>query len=443
MALFVGPLHKDNASVTGSCSYYLNATDANTGTGVGTNEGQSFTYNLNTYGQDPNPAGGSLQNHFELTSTKDVNLTVAASNATGVCRASVGNSTGKRSRINLYRFPSSSELVVTPETQNVWGGARWSGNLDSAIIAVTSETKLNTTTFGTPTAYGKAQVTNLTDCGLVANDIGFCLKNVPPGTYQFSANLQLGAAGPSGTPGQAICNAFGVVSGTSLGATKVSQAFATNGQTTTSEDWTTLPTGLITISSFQPNVAVYITRNKTSTGNGACIIRSSNGGNTSLPALQLIPVDQPSNSALYVQGPVKSAGTGAAIPAGYVGEQIANSFSLTNAAATTVYKELTYIDLTPGVWIISGGAAVNKNGATLTDDQCIIINTTSASGSGVVFGRNFACIAPFTINGNGSATIANYLVNVVTNTRYYLNGVNYYSSGTPQWRGAMNAIRIN
>ena len=70
------------------------------------------------------------------------------------------------------------------------------------------------------------------------------------------------------------------------------------------------------------------------------------------------PLDNASNSALYVQGPVKAAATGTAIPTGYAGEKIeASTSSIFNASSTlNVWSNITglTITLTPGVWEIDG-----------------------------------------------------------------------------------------
>jgi len=74
------------------------------------------------------------------------------------------------------------------------------------------------------------------------------------------------------------------------------------------------------------------------------------------------PVTNASNSALYVQGPVKAAATGTAIPAGYVGEEIRNSSAITLTATTTVNTEINVtnasITLGVGVWELEYSADV-------------------------------------------------------------------------------------
>jgi hypothetical protein len=63
--------------------------------------------------------------------------------------------------------------------------------------------------------------------------------------------------------------------------------------------------------------------------------------------ITLSPLDQQSNSALYVQGPVKAAATGAAIPAGYVGE-VKHSATIPGCGTAGQYNDGASVSLTPG-----------------------------------------------------------------------------------------------
>ena len=106
-----------------------------------------------------------------------------------------------------------------------------------------------------------------------------------------------------------------------------------------------------------------------------------NGNNTNSvdcevdgPKIIITPLDQPSNSALYVQGPVKAAETGAAIPAGYVGyvQEAIRTSDVTLSATAGTYNDVTGLSITldPGVWeieaqgqlYVSGAAGVSPNG---------------------------------------------------------------------------------
>ena len=145
------------------------------------------------------------------------------------------------------------------------------------------------------------------------------------------------------------------------------------------------------------------------------------------------------NNGVQIQG----RKSGAEITAGYVGEEKKSTFGITNAAATAAWKEMANIQLTAGIWLISGTAMLYKNSATLTDDQSVCISTTSASNSGTTVGFDLVTATnPIANNGNASATTATFRVRISTTTTYYLNCQSYYSAGTPQWRGGIAAVRI-
>lgn len=155
-----------------------------------------------------------------------------------------------------------------------------------------------------------------------------------------------------------------------------------------------------------------------------------------------LPVVVPGTSA----GVVAAAGlpgntTGSAIAAGYVGEEKRATFGLTNANASTVWKQMASITLTPGVWLMSASGTLYRNGATLTDDQDVAVSTTSASGAGATPGLDWVGVAN-PVLGNATATTVSYTIVVSSTTTYYLNTRSFYSAGTPQWRGAIIATRI-
>jgi hypothetical protein len=95
-----------------------------------------------------------------------------------------------------------------------------------------------------------------------------------------------------------------------------------------------------------------------------------NSGTPAEITIDVVPLDQPSNSALYVQGPVLGAQTGAAIPAGYVGEVLKAEDTGWNNATSASYRLLS-LTLTPGVWDVQSTCNVLRNGATWTDANLI------------------------------------------------------------------------
>ncbi len=344
-------------------------------------------------------------------------------------------------KISIKRFPSSSELVVTPERQNVWGAVKYAGNTDYVQTAAASDLIVNTTAFSTPSFYGGASASS-SACGLTTNDIGMCLQNVPPGTYQISTNLEFGSRYADGTPGFAICSSHVAVTGSSLATTKTASAVAYT-TVANNEDWSQLGTGIVKIDSLQSYLSIVVKVSK-STSAGGCRIRSASSGSTvnSHPTITLKPLDQPSNSALYVQGPVKAAETGATISAGYLGQEIRSVVtSFTNFPTSGQYGDATSVSLTPGVWDIS--ATIHQTGGAGVSSILFGISTTSGnSGSGLVFGDNLLAI-PLPASGDSAIAIPQFRALVTSTTTYYAKVRSVYTTTAPQYQMRISAVRIN
>jgi hypothetical protein len=131
---------------------------------------------------------------------------------------------------------------------------------------------------------------------------------------------------------------------------------------------------------------------------------------------------------------------------GYVGEYVESVVtSSQNAASTGAYLALASITLSAGDWDITGSVALFRNSATFNDQAAMVINTTTASASGITDGqRNQNYINPGTLSSTSvtGATIANYRVSISSSTTYFLNVLASYSAGTPRWRGALSARRV-
>jgi hypothetical protein len=440
MALFVGPLHKDNASVTGNCSFKLMASNANTGVFIGDSDGESFTFNLNTYGKDPTPSGNSLQKHFSLTSTTNVNLTVYTGNATGVCRSSVGATTGKRLRINLYRFPSSSELVVTPETQNVWGASTYAGttfgpSYFSGTVAPTSYTTISDPGFTSRrTLKGKCKAP------ISGDDVGCRIENMPVGNYKVSFSGLMYEKNPV-VGGRTVCNYE--IYETTLSNTIASRTSAE--MRTVSNDQiyrSTSMDGVFTNSSIANRNFVIRTKKGAdiNTGDvGTCSLFVGDAASTDHTTVDFIiePLDNNSNSALYVQGPVKAGNTGTAAPTGYIGEVI-NSTSATSGTVSTGVNTATRmtITLTPGTWLLHGGLRFNSN-VTYNFNQ-LSISSSTAVDPGNSIQPQPAVAGSWNTHANLSR-----VVTVTSNVTFYLVTLTWIPSGSATYDNAtFTATRI-
>jgi hypothetical protein len=186
------------------------------------------------------------------------------------------------------------------------------------------------------------------------------------------------------------------------------------------------------------------------TGNtSTCNIFYSNSG-SELSAFQITvePLDQPSNSALYVQGPVQAAATGAAIAAGYQGENILVNPSGTVTPGASIQdcnKTVASYTLQPGVYLVSGTVALSKGTISgyLGAYACI---STSANATDTAAKNNVAW------HPAGSSTSSPYIpvgpryLNITTATTIYLTaGIEYTTLGTAVYsaNSSLQIVRLN
>jgi len=141
------------------------------------------------------------------------------------------------------------------------------------------------------------------------------------------------------------------------------------------------------------------------------------------------------------------ANDGSVAVAGQIGEFIESKISTaTNAAATGTYLALASITLTAGDWIISAIADEEPGtGATTTVGGALeaLIGTTSAANTGATRGydwiKNSHSIASV---DSITMTIPAKRVSISASTTYFLNVMQTYTAGTPQWRGSLTATRM-
>lgn len=140
------------------------------------------------------------------------------------------------------------------------------------------------------------------------------------------------------------------------------------------------------------------------------------------------------------------AQTALAAVAGQVGEVIESKISTaTSAAGTGAYLQLATISLTAGDWLISASAIAIPNGATFAVGGALeaLIGTTTASNTGTTAGYDRMIDGQPVIAGvNVSMAIPAKRVLINATTSYFLNVLQTYSAGTPQWQGSITATRI-
>lgn len=305
----------------------------------------------------------SISTNLQITNTGAKTIEIQAlnnSSAKGIISVTGPLNSYDNITISVYRFPSSSELVVTPETQNVFGGVKLQGSGYSNFVTSNAWAKFTSASTLTRTVFGKAKVeTN--------NDHSITIENMPVGNYYISYTGLLGVDQP-GSGSTTYCRfaladsptgGWGIAGAQVVSTGDASVSFQENdGQTLT---------GIYNNTSV--GTRTFYLQAKRVAGVGRCYVYSdANTGST----FSVIPIDNNANSALYVQGPVKAAGTGTAIPAGYVGEikEISTTtsvFGVPSAAYNINYAPWSStLELNAGVWSIcyQGQVEVSQTAST-------------------------------------------------------------------------------
>jgi hypothetical protein len=293
-------------------------------------------------------------------------LELVATQSTGTDKQ-IYTGTPDWSQFTITRLPSSSELVVTPETQNVWGGARYFGTTlfenkfsgsaadpNTYVAFGTGSGALNWSTARTLFGKGLAPSTN-------SQLLGVKLANLPVGSYMVTIRGDFKPSYPTSNSGWYSVCGFDIYENNT--ATSISRNNGIMDSTPGSP--------LVFSGKYSTLRGVY---NNTSVGDREFVLRasktqdstsgslatcaaassSSSSGTPSEVSIDVTPLDNNSNSALYVQGPVKAAETGTAIPTGYVGET--NSSAAINTVATPSGNWIfasSGVTLQPGVYLVS------------------------------------------------------------------------------------------
>jgi hypothetical protein len=350
----------------------------------------------------------SLSQNFQYSTngTKTFSIEMKSSDNTTAC---ILNTSTDEAQFSVYRFPTSSELVVTPERQNTYGGVSAYGGGATAVTAA-AWTNLNNSGAVTRSFYGKASAPS------TAGDVAIKIASMPVGTYSVTFTGQAYALSAASAETQCF---FGITDGTSRPAVTAISAVG---------DATTAIQGIAasSFSSIFTNTAV---QDKTFTvqayrggGTGSCNLYAD----VNRPYLITVtPLDQPSNSALYVEGPVKASATGAAIPAGYQGQVITTASAIATTTATLSETDVTNASftLTPGVWQIFYSVTANySSGTTSGNDGFTMVTITDSANTHIGASERiiYAITRTAAANQNYSSLAASAVVNVTGSTVYKL-----------------------
>ena len=390
---------------------------------------------------------------------------------TGSCTMEMRADVAK-SQFQVYRFPTSSELVVTPERQNTWGGVQYTASINNELFggsaqSTASWTAFNNASYNAPSALkGKAAVTT-TGSG---NDLGISIPNMPTGSYNVDVAGLLNAYISSTVTGYKVTCNFRLRETTTntviSNFVSMDQIFGAN---TNYETQTLEPnffTGVfINTSVGTRNFIVEAQKsgdtNDSSTNIGKCRHYNQNSGQfNTTTSITISPLDQPSNSALYVQGPVLGAQTGAAVSAGYVGEVIeaTRTSDVVLSASANTPNDITglSVSLTPGVWevesfsgiYIQGAAGTGQSGRLarlqITDNSnnvqrevvCGFTNSVVANGW-------HHCIAKVRLTVTSGTTTYKSRADTIENSGATTNPTAITAIATSNRPAVLRAVRIN
>jgi hypothetical protein len=358
-------------------------------------------------------------------------IDVAITQNTGAARALFAGAWGE---MQIARFPTSSELVVTPERQNVWGSVNYTGTAGSLTVRSGQAASNTFDTFSGAAFTSARTLKGKCKAPVSGDNVGCQIENMPVGNYEVSVS-GLMFQDPGTTTVACSHRIFETTTSTQV-ASHTSSRIAASG-------------GLLyqgrTIKGVFNNTAV-ANRNfviqaakgfiADSSTQGQCLLFINTSGDISDVNVTVTPLDQPSNSALYVQGPVKAAATGDAIPAGYVGEL--KEAEATGITVTTSATTITSLTLQPGIWLLNFNAQADTT-LTIAFECGVATATNSTTGWNVR--KNYA-VQTGTSASYPYALLSNYYVAVTTATTYYLT-CKLSPSGTTVASGKFHAIRLN
>lgn len=137
--------------------------------------------------------------------------------------------------------------------------------------------------------------------------------------------------------------------------------------------------------------------------------------------------------------------SGSAKSAGYVGEVIQANIASGSAVSltTATVTEITHINLTSGLWMISANPTFLGTGITGTELQAFYSTASSTSTTGQdTYNTSYSDPFAATTTGRATAAIPGYIFNSSGNTSIYLKAKATFTIGTCAAYGGLTAVRI-
>jgi len=126
-------------------------------------------------------------------------------------------------------------------------------------------------------------------------------------------------------------------------------------------------------------------------------------------------------------------------PTGYYGEYVSStmaSVDVSVSGGSGGWQDYGTITLTAGDWDLTGQFVWRANGATVTDVEIGISNTSGATFSDQVYGTNtYNNLKSFGATETNWMTLSNYRVSLNSTVTYYLKFQATYAAATPVIRG--------
>jgi hypothetical protein len=339
--------------------------------------------------------------------------------------------------LQIARFPSSSELVVTPETQNVWGSVKYAGSVGEVSVFAGVSPSLTFQTFSSASLASARTVKGKCQPALTSNDLGCSIPNMPVGNYRISVNGEFWNRVPTSGANECTTRIYETQTATQIAGSLAGRNFTDSGllhQARTIEGVFT-NTSVATRNFIVQAAKVF----DTTSGSAAyCAVYMNTPANGSDVTLTIEPLDNASNSALYVQGPVKAAGTGTAIPAGYQFEELTGTSVANFSMISGNSYKLAQITLQPGLYLLEGRAYLSNN-ATISVFRLDISTNNGSVLSTFESGSDGA-------NGANNARSLIRFFRVTSAQTYYLNGYVIWSGTFVNFIGSdsfLKAYRLN
>jgi hypothetical protein len=312
---------------------------------------------------------------------------------------------------------------VTPERQNTFGSASWPVGNSGSIYSFSTTSTTAQNVVNTGFASGSGSYYGAASASATTNGYGMKVNNIPPGVYRITAQVSVSQPAAGGYD----CSA---------------ELHDNSGRIGSVNSGLNTKSGLVVIyrvTSFQTSQD-FLIKLRSDNASLTCTVNTGNGGVFN-PSIVFEPLDQPSNSALYVQGPVLGARTGAAIPAGYVGETLTSGVIANTATPNGTWVMISSgITLQPGVWLVSGQCDYVYPAANLS--AACLISTTNSTAGAITPLQNWQQIT--WVNGTfpHNITMPSRIVTVTTPTLLYFGNVqtNVASASAQNY---LQAIRLN